>query len=162
MSIGRISRETFLIITLKFQNHLRVIPKADSERTSHSPSFFFFFFECVSNTVFPRSSYSPATPSCVFNDWYDWTAFFFCCLRWIFTVLAHLSNSDSSLRSDSDAACCVWTPPHLVCPGRGFLPSICPSFSSLGISPDPSLRLSFLKKDTECLAEVLSSWFRWD
>ena len=43
MSIGRISRETFLIITLKFQNHLRVIPKADSERTSHSPSFFFFF-----------------------------------------------------------------------------------------------------------------------
>ena len=36
------SRETyFLIITLKFQNHHRFVPKADSERASPSPSFFF-------------------------------------------------------------------------------------------------------------------------
>lgn len=68
MSIRRISKETFLIITLKVQNHLRVIPKADSERASHSPSFWVSFFECVSNIVFPLSSYAAATPSYVFND----------------------------------------------------------------------------------------------
>ena len=67
MSVGRISRETCLTITLEFQSHLRVIPEADSEGTGHSPSFFYFCV-CVSNIVFPRSSYSPATPSCVFND----------------------------------------------------------------------------------------------
>lgn len=68
MSIRRIPKKTFLIITLKVQNHLRVLPKADSERASHSPSFWVCFLECVSNMVFPLSSSTAATPSYVFND----------------------------------------------------------------------------------------------
>lgn len=67
MSIRRISKKTFLII-LKVQNHLRVLPKADSERASHSPSFGVCFLECVSNIVFPLSSSTAATPSYVFNN----------------------------------------------------------------------------------------------